>query len=84
MAGDGDPLAVGEAAAAEQAILARYPELTAGLRANRLEAARRPLRLLAQGMGWRELEGGRWEISFGLPAGAYATTVLREAFDLAE
>ena len=84
LAGEGDALVVGEAAETEQSVLARYPELTAGLCANRLEAARRPLRLLAESLAWHELGGGRWEISFGLPAGAYATTVLREAFDLAE
>lgn len=80
--GEGEKLVSGSAAVLEQEILTGFPSLTDGLRANRVEADRRPLRLLAEGMSWRERSGGGWELTFRLPAGAYATTVLREAFDL--
>jgi tRNA pseudouridine13 synthase len=50
-----------------------------------MDQERRALRLLPRDLAWRWLEetggaeGGRaLEVSFGLPAGAYATTVLRE------
>jgi tRNA pseudouridine13 synthase len=69
------PLA--ECLALESTVLARFAPLPAALEAAGLAAARRPLRLVA-----RELEArfarDEAELSFVLPAGAYATTLLGE------
>lgn len=46
-----------------------------------LEMARRPLRLCVSDLAWRPLDGSALQVSFALPAGAYATSVLREAAD---
>jgi tRNA pseudouridine13 synthase len=46
-----------------------------------LRAERRATRLMPASMQWRWLDGETLALQFDLPAGAYATTVLREVFD---
>jgi len=67
----------GLAAELEQAVLGNWPQLTQVLKAQRVEASRRALRLYPAGLEWR-FEGGDLALVFALPPGSYATTVLRE------
>lgn len=76
--GEGDTPAAEEAARLENAIAGQQSELCAGLADARMDHDRRPLRLLPQGLGWSWLNEDSLELRFELPAGAYATTVLRE------
>jgi len=67
----------GDAAILEQSVLENWPELIAVLVSDRVQASRRSLRLYPANFEW-EFAGGYLELSFTLPPGAYATTVLRE------
>jgi tRNA pseudouridine13 synthase len=62
----------------EAAIIARYPDLAAGLAAERLRQERRALRLLPRELSAERLEPSVWRLRFCLPAGSYATMVVRE------
>ncbi len=66
------------AAELENGVLAAYPELVAGLERFEVEAARRALRLRVADLCWDFPQAGILELGFSLPAGAYATAVLRE------
>jgi tRNA pseudouridine13 synthase len=46
--------------------------------AARMDQERRPLRLLPRDFKWRWLDDNGLELAFELPAGAYATVVVRE------
>ena len=70
-------LPVRAAAGIEQDALKPHEGLVAGLVRAGAEAARRSLRLKPEALEWH-LEGQRLELQFGLPSGAYATSVLRE------
>ena len=48
-----------------------------GLAAARMDQERRPLRLLPKGLSWRWIDEQALELSFELPAGAYATVVMQ-------
>lgn len=61
----------------EQAILDKEPDLLAVIRNNRMRHDRREIRLLPQNMTW-ELDTDSVCVRFSLPAGAFATTVMRE------
>jgi len=76
--GEGDPPATAVAGALERAIGALHPDLVAGLAAARMRQDRRPCRLLPRGLSWRWLEPDVLELAFELPAGSYATVVVRE------
>jgi tRNA pseudouridine13 synthase len=69
-----------QAAEVEDIVLEPYRELTAGLASAGVEAARRALRVRPKFLVWR-LEADDLELGFELPAGAYATTLLREILD---
>jgi tRNA pseudouridine13 synthase len=83
--GDGALRSAEAAAELEQAAAAAYAGLARGLEKAGLAQERRSLRLLAQesSFAW---EGDALVVSFALPAGCYATTLLRElaVFDLAD
>lgn len=68
----------------EQTVMARYPELTAGLEAAGLRQERRVLRLRPINPVFTVLDGGDLELRFDLPRGTYATALLRELADLLE
>ena len=76
--GQGEPPTQGEAGALEREIGAASQDLADGLAAARMDQERRPLRLLPQGLKWRWLPDDALELIFELPAGAYATVVVRE------
>lgn len=75
--GQGEPPGHGPGAELERTVAARFPLLAEGLAAQGLEQERRPLRLRVADLEWR-VAGDVLELSFTLPAGAFATAVLRE------
>jgi tRNA pseudouridine13 synthase len=75
--GRGELPGTGPGAALEQQVARRFEVFAAGLVAVGLEQERRPLRVRVRDLEWR-VEGDVLEVAFGLPAGAYATSVLRE------
>ena len=78
--GRGEPMTSGEAQALEAEVAAHHPALAAGLAKVGVEMARRSLRLPVRDIAWREAPEGLI-LEFFLPAGAYATAVLRELVD---
>jgi tRNA pseudouridine13 synthase len=76
--GRGELPTAGAAATLERAIAEEHAELAAGLVAAGLERDRRALRLIPRGLAWTWRDDAALHLTFGLPAGAYATTVLRE------
>lgn len=78
LAGGGDSPVRDRSRALETAVLAEYETLVHGLATAGLKQARRALRLTVSDLGWRWLDAGTLEVDFSLPAGSYATSVLRE------
>jgi len=75
--GSGEAQVQGESADIEADVLAPYADLVAGLSRFGVKASRRPLRVVPANMEW-DLAGRDLTLSFELPPGAYATSVLRE------
>ncbi|MFK2875603.1 tRNA pseudouridine(13) synthase TruD [Rhodanobacter hydrolyticus] len=76
--GQGEPPTAGEAGELEREVAATHDDLARGIAAARMDQERRPLRLLPKDLRWRWLADDALELSFELPAGAYATVVARE------
>lgn len=66
-----------EAGVIENAVIAANPALAEGLIAFELEADRRALRVLPEALDW-QWRPAQLQLSFTLPAGSYATALLRE------
>lgn len=79
--GAGEIMTSGEAAALERQVTEEFPVWAQGLAAAGLRQERRPLRLQASAMEALITNNEVLEIGFELPAGAYATAVLRELVD---
>jgi tRNA pseudouridine13 synthase len=79
--GRGEPPGHGPGAALERDVAARFAQYSDGLAAAGLEQERRALRLRVRDLDW-QLGEGELLLSFGLPGGAYATSVLRELLDV--
>jgi tRNA pseudouridine13 synthase len=62
----------------EQQIFEKYPDLTKGLLNFDVENARRALRVQAANLTWKFIDEKTLVLKFNLPAGSYATSVLRE------
>lgn len=62
----------------EQAAIDAHPQLAQGLIANSVERDRRALRVNVQDLCWQFVDSTTLELCFTLPAGSYATSVLRE------
>jgi tRNA pseudouridine13 synthase len=77
MWGRGGKVATAEAGAIENTVIAANASLADGLLAFDLEADRRALRALPQDLEWQWLDN-QLKLSFNLPAGSYATALLRE------
>lgn len=77
--GRGRSTAAGRAGQLEQAALEPYGDIRDGLEHAGLRHERRPLVLLAQNLRWQQ-DAGDLLLSFFLPAGSYATSLLREGF----
>lgn len=78
--GRGEPMTAGDVQVLEAEVAARHPALVAGLVKIGVEMARRSLRLPVRDFVWHEGTEGLI-LEFFLPAGAYATAVLRELVD---
>lgn len=78
--GDGAPLTRLDAAAIEDGVAERYPDLAAGLLRERVDAASRALRVRVSDLSVTIEADVAW-LSFRLPKGAFATTVLSELAD---
>lgn len=77
LAGIGEPMVSAAAAEFEQQVLAQHSDLVQGLEDYRLKAERRAIRLLPQQLTVQQ-QGNEIILSFALPAGCFATSVLRE------
>ena len=75
--GEGALRSTAACAERERAVAAEQAELAAGLEKAGLAQERRSLRLFAQELSWQWNEAGLC-LQFALPAGCYATTLLRE------
>ncbi|MGL5949162.1 MAG: tRNA pseudouridine(13) synthase TruD [Aeromonas sp.] len=73
----------GAAAEFEQGVLAPLADWCEGLEKAGLELDRRPLLLKPEGMSW-QLDGDSLTVAFFLPAGAFATSVVREVLNAQE
>lgn len=71
-----------ELSSVEQAIIANNQELANGLCASGLEQDRRALRINVADLEWQFINETTLSLSFTLPAGCYATAVLREIINL--
>lgn len=76
--GEGDSPAGGVIRELEQAVAASLPRAMHLISEGRMKPARRPLILRPQALDW-SLAADTLQVSFTLPAGGYATTLLREA-----
>jgi tRNA pseudouridine13 synthase len=76
--GKGEVDVSGDALAIEQRMVDGYDELAQGLVASGVEKARRALRVTVEELGWQFSNKTTLQLSFTLPAGSYATSVLRE------
>jgi len=83
MPGEGGTQPSGIAAELEREVLGNWPELTGVLHSQRVQASRRALRLHPAELQW-QFAGDSLELSFVLPPGAYATTVLSEVLLISE
>lgn len=79
--GRGEPPGHGPGAALERSVAGRFALFADGLVAAGLEQERRALRIRVRDLDWQLAEGDLL-LSFGLPGGAYATSVLRELLDV--
>jgi tRNA pseudouridine13 synthase len=83
MPGENGTQPTGSAAHMEQVVLRNWPQLVEVLKAQRVQASRRSLRLYPAGLEWG-YEGADLVLAFSLPPGTYATTVLREILVFAD
>jgi tRNA pseudouridine13 synthase len=75
--GKGDSGVTSVCLALEEPIIAAYPLLTEGLLKAGLEIDRRALRVIPENLAW-EFHDNSLHLEFHLPAGSYATALLRE------
>jgi tRNA pseudouridine13 synthase len=75
--GEGQSLAAGAVRELEEGVAAQFPEALAVIRAARMNAERRALRIRILDLE-HEYSAGLLALRFSLTAGSFATTVLRE------
>lgn len=66
----------------EQSIVAAYEELAQGLIACAVDRSQRTLRVNVQDLRWQFVSDSVLKLCFTLPAGSYATSVLREIVEI--
>lgn len=79
--GAGEPRSTGAVRALESAAVEALASLARGLEREGLAQQRRALRLRPEDLEWQWEGEDRLRLDFRLPAGAFATVVLREVFD---
>lgn len=79
--GEGEPPTQAEVRRLEMQVAASHPELARGLAQAGLRQERRALRVVPSGLMAEALDASGWRLTFCLPAGCYATAVLRELAD---
>lgn len=79
--GRGDADISADALAVEQVVIDAHEELAQGLIANAVDRDRRALRVNVQRLQWRFIDDATLELCFTLPAGSYATSLLREIIE---
>ena len=79
--GEGESMVSNEVLELENSVAAEFELFTQGLEAARLKQERRALRLIPENLSWSIFENVL-QINFDLPAGAFATMVLRECVDV--
>lgn len=77
--GDGDAMVSAQAKRLETRIIDQFPVYRDGLLSTRVQAARRACRVIPGEMSCRR-SGDDFELTFVLPSGSYATSVLNEFF----
>lgn len=82
MWGRGELRTKGDVLALEADIAQSHADLCSGLEAAGMKQERRGLRLSVTELSWTWLQGDVLSLSLQLPAGSYATTVLRELGDV--
>ena len=82
LCGKGDVSVSALALELESSILNSYPDLAQGLIAAGVESDRRALRVKVNDLNWQFIQEDILELGFTLPAGSYATSVLREIINL--
>ena len=70
-----------DALAIEHQIIGDYEELAQGLAASGVEKARRALRVSVDNLEWKFIDTTSLQLSFTLPVGSFATSVLREIIE---
>ena len=76
------PVSSADTLSIEQGIIDAYPELAQGLIACEVDKDRRALRVNVQDLDWQFVDDATLALGFTLPAGSYATSVLREIIEL--
>ena len=76
--GKGESGVSADALAIEQAIIDAYQELAQGLISCAVDQDRRALRVNVSNLNWQFVDNATLALEFTLPAGSYATSVLRE------
>jgi len=79
--GKGELASAGSAFAFEQSVIMKHPKITQTLASLGLEQERRPIVLYPSNLTWA-WEQNNLRISFELPAGTFATSVLREILNV--
>jgi len=79
--GKGEPGTAADALAIEQAIAGQYQDLAQGLVNADVESDRRAFRVNVRQLHWQFIGDQALALSFTLPAGSYATAVLREIIE---
>lgn len=79
--GTGELMTTGEARALEQEVYGAEPTVCEQLEQLGLKQERRSLRLIPEALAIEAESDRQWRLSFALPAGAFATSVLRELCD---
>lgn len=80
--GKGEADVSADALKLEQAVIENYHELAQGLIASGVDRDRRALRVNVPDLQWRFVDATVLELMFTLPAGSYATAVLREVIEM--
>ena len=75
--GEGESMATADAFKLEQTVASEFKFLAEGLESARLKQERRAMRLMPENMVWK-IEDNVLTLNFDLPAGAFATMLLRE------